>query len=87
MEENKSCNWQKPPPPWSVYKVPFTFVQTGLHSGMKLISCRVYVQDNLDDKNKYLSPFSMLPSLLQRIHTDMIVVPRLLYTGTKGRPE
>ena len=30
-------------------------------------------------KNKYLRPFSTL--------TDMSVVPRLLYTGTKGRPE
>ena len=38
-------------------------------------------------RNQYLRPFSMLPSLLKRIHTDMNVVPRLLYTGTKGRPE
>ena len=45
------------------------------------------LQDNLACKNKYLRPFSMLPSLLKRIHTDMSVVPRLLYTGTKGRPE
>ena len=30
-------------------------------------------------KNKHLRPFSTL--------TDMSVVPRLLYTGTKGRPE
>ena len=45
------------------------------------------MQDNLDYKNKYLGPFFMLSSLLQRIHTDMSVVPRLLYTGTKGRPE
>ena len=28
----------------------------------------------------------MLPSLLKRIHTDISVVPRLHYTGTKGRP-
>ena len=45
------------------------------------------MQDNLACKNKYLRPFSMLTSLLKRIHTDMSVVPRLLYTGTKGRPE
>ena len=47
------------------------------------------MQDNLAWKNKYLCPFlsfSMLPSLLQRIHTDISVVPRLHYTGTKGRP-
>ena len=54
---------------------------------MKLISYRVYMQDNLDYNNKYLRPFSMLPSPLQRIHTDMSVEPRLLYIGTKGRPE
>ena len=29
----------------------------------------------------------MLPLLLEKIHTDMSVVPCLLYTGTKGRPE
>ena len=45
------------------------------------------MQDNLACKNKYLRPFSMLPSLLKRIHTDMSVVPRLHYTGTKSRPE
>ena len=48
------------------------------------------MQDNLAFKNKYLRSllsFSMLPSLLKRIHTDMSVVPRLHYTGTKGRPE
>ena len=51
---------------------------------------RVYRQDNLACKNKYLRPFvsfSMLPALLKRIHTDMSVVPRLHCTGTKGRPE
>ena len=45
------------------------------------------MQNNLTCKTKYLRPFSMLPSLLKRIHTDMSVVPRLHYTGTKGRPE
>ena len=45
------------------------------------------MQDNLACKDKCLRPFSMLPSLLKRIYTDMSVVPRLLYTGTKGRPE
>ena len=45
------------------------------------------MQDYFDYKNKYLRPFSMLSSLPQRIHTDMSVVPRLIYTGTKGRPE
>ena len=45
------------------------------------------MQDNLACKDKYLRPFSMLPSLLKRIYTDMSVVSRLLYTGTKGRPE
>ena len=47
------------------------------------------MQDNLAWKNKYLCPFlpfSMLPSLLKRIHIDISVVPRLHYTGTKGRP-
>ena len=29
----------------------------------------------------------MLPPLLKRIQTDMSVVPRSHYTGTKGRPE
>ena len=45
---------------------------------MKWISYRVYMQDNLACKNKYLChflSFSMLPSLLKRIHTDIIVVP------------
>ena len=51
------------------------------------MSYRVEMQDNLACKNNYLRPFSMLTSLLKRIHTDMSVVPRLLYTGTKGRPE
>ena len=48
------------------------------------------MQDNLAFKNMYLRPFlsfSMLPSLLKRIQTYMSVVPRLHYTGTKGRPE
>ena len=48
------------------------------------------MRDNLVSKNKYLRPllyFSMLPSLLKRIRTDMSVVPRLHYTGTKGCPE
>ena len=45
------------------------------------------MQVNLACKNKYLRPFSMLPSFLNRIHTDMSIVPRVLYTGTKGRPE
>jgi len=31
--------------------------------------------------------FSILPSLLQRIHTNMRAVPRLHCTGRKGRPE
>ena len=56
----------------------------------ELISYRVYIQGNLACKNKYLChflSFSMLPSLLKRIHTDKIVVPRLHYSGTKGRPE
>ena len=45
------------------------------------------MQDNLARNDKYLLPFSMLPSLLKRIYTDMSVVSRLLYSGTKGRPE
>ena len=44
------------------------------------------MQDNVARKDKYLRPFSMLPSLL-KIYTDMSVVSRLLYSGTKGRPE
>ena len=58
-----------------------------VRSGTNKISYRVHMQDNLAFKNKYLRPFSMLPLLLKRIHTAMSVVPRLLYTGTKGRPE
>ena len=49
-----------------------------------------YMLDNLAFKNKYLFPFlsfSILPSLLKRIHTDVSVVPPLHHTGTKGRPE
>ena len=94
MEENTLCNWQKTPPPppaskiwWPVPKVPFTLFQNGFRSGTKWISYRVYMQDNLARKDKYLLPFSMLPSLLKRIYTDMSVVSRLLYSGTKGRPE
>ena len=37
------------------------------------------MQDNLACENKYLCQFlsfSMLPSLLKRTHTDIIVVPR-----------
>ena len=44
------------------------------------------MQDNLACKNNYLCPilsFSMFPSLLKRIHTDIRVVPRLYYTGTR----
>ena len=41
------------------------------------------MQNNLACKNKYVRPFSMLPSLLKRIHTDMRAVPRLLYTVQK----
>ena len=49
-------------------------------TAIKLLAC----------KNKCLCPFlsfSMLPSLLQRIHTNMRAVPRLHCTGRKGRPE
>ena len=93
MEENTLCNWQKTPPPpaskiwWPVPKVPFTLFQNGFRSGTKWVSYRVYMQDNVARKDKYLRPFSMLPSLLKRIYTDMSVVSRLLYSGTKGRPE
>ena len=45
------------------------------------------MQDNVARIDKYLRPFSMLPSLLKRIYTDMSVVSHLLYSGTKGRPE
>ena len=31
--------------------------------------------------------FSILPSLLKSIYTDLSVVRRLHYKGTKGRPE
>ena len=83
---------ERPPPPPSHQKSNGPSIRYLLHySKMKWISCRVYMQDNLDyktsSKNKYLRPFSMLPSLLKRIHTNMSVVPRLLYTGTKGCPE
>ena len=71
----------------AVPKVPLTLFQNGFRSGTKLISYRVYMQDNLACKNKYSRPFSILPSFLKRIHTDMSVVPRVLYKGTKGRPE
>ena len=52
----------------------------------KNLICRVYMQNNLTCKNNYLCPFlsfSMLFSLLKRIHTDIRTVPRLYYTGTK----
>ena len=94
MEENTLCNWQKTPPPppaskiwWPVSKVPFTLFQNGFRSGTKWISYRVYMQDNVARKDKYLRPFSMLPSLLKRIYTDMSVVSPLINSGTKGRPE
>ena len=50
----------------------------------------VWELQQLASKNKCLYPFlsfSMLPSLLQRIHTNMRAVPRLHCTGRKGRPE
>ena len=60
-----------------------TLFQTGFRSGKKWISYRVYMQNNLACKNKYVRPFSMLPSLLKRIHTHMRVVPRSLYIVQK----
>ena len=54
-------------------------------SKTKLISYRVYIQDNLACKSKYLCPFlyfSMLPSLLKRIHIDLTVVVRLYLLGS-----
>ena len=94
-EKKKKRKWFAPVAPtskilWSVPKVPFTKFQNEFRSGTKWIWYRVYIQDNLACKNKYLChflSFSMLPSLLKRIHTDIIVVPRLHYSGTKGRPE
>ena len=68
----------------------FTYFQNKFRTGTKFISYRVYMQDNLACKNKYLCPFlsfSMLPSLLKRIRTNMRVVPRSHYTGRNGRPE
>ena len=50
----------------------------------------VWEWQQLASKNKCLCPFlsfSMLPSLLQRIHTNMRAVPRLHCTGRKGCPE
>ena len=54
-------------------------------SKTKLISYRVYIQDNLACKSKYLCPFlsfSILPSLLKRIHIDLTVVVRLYLLGS-----
>ena len=45
------------------------------------------MKGNLACKNKCLRPFFMLPSLPEKIHTDMSVVLRLIYTSSKGRPE
>ena len=53
---------------------------------MKLISYHVYMQDNLACNNNYLIPFpsfSMLPSLLKSIYTDIRVVPRFYHKGTR----
>ena len=50
----------------------------------------VWEWQQLACKNECLCPFlsfSMLPSLLQGIHTIMRAVPRLHCTGRKGRPE
>ena len=50
----------------------------------------VWEWQQLASKNKCLCPFlsfSMLHSLLQRIHTNMRAVQRLHCTGRKGRPE
>ena len=44
------------------------------------------MEDNLACKNKYLCPFSMLPSLLKRIHTDIIVVVQNKCFVLKGKP-
>ena len=44
------------------------------------------MQDNLACKNNYLCPFpsfSMLPSLLKSIYTDIRVVPRFYHMGTR----
>ena len=60
-------------------KMSFVPERNGFHTAF-------YMQDNLPCKNNYLWPFlsfSMLPSLLKRIHTDIRVVPLLYYTGTK----
>ena len=46
----------------------------------------VYMQDDLTCKNKHLFPSLSFSMLLKRIHTNMRVVPRLHYTGRKGRP-
>ena len=44
------------------------------------------MENNLACKNKYLCPFSMLPSLLKRIHTDIIVVVQNKCFVLKGKP-
>ena len=84
MKEKTSCNWQKdhPPPPsaksdgpslrYLLHKSKVGFVPER-NEFHTAFTCKMLV------KNKYLRPFSTL--------TDMSVVPRLLYTGTKGRPE
>ena len=83
---------------WSVPKVLlpgthysyFYIISNEFRSGTKLISYRVYKQDNLSCISKYLCPFlsfSMLPSFLERIHRNICVVLRLHYTGRKGRTE
>ena len=44
------------------------------------------MQDNLACKNNYLFPFpsfSMLPSLLKSVYTDIRVVPRFYHKGTR----
>ena len=56
--------------------------------GTKVLYVREWQQ--LACKNKCLClflSFSMLPSLPQRIHTNMRAVLRLYCTGGKGRPE
>ena len=82
MKEKTSCNWQKDHPPsaksdgpslrYLLHKSKVGFVPER-NEFHTAFTCKMLV------KNKYLRPFSTL--------TDMSVVPRLLYTGTKGRPE
>ena len=48
------------------------------------------MQDNLACKNNYFMFFSVFfyaSFARKRIHTNIRVLPRLHYTGTKGRPE